>query len=816
MLRNFFLTAWRTLLRHRVNTMINVLGLSLGITICLVIFLLVRHELSYDRFHPDGDRIYRLVTHSSGPDGENDFAFINRPSPDGIRAELSGFQAVAAFDNLFSDVIVPKQGHAPTVFDAAKSGEQSSPIIFAQPQYFDIFKYQWLAGTPATLNDPFKVVLTRSEAERYFGRVDDPRQWLGRRLIYKDSLQTTVSGIIADWRQNSDFAFKDFISRSTIQHSFIAPMMEPDNWGNFDYDAQGLVKLAPGVTAAQIERQFLDFDKRHHVGPPDFKNAYHLQPLSDIHFDTRYFDDFSRQASLPTLYGLAAIAAFILLIAAINFINLSTAQSVRRAREIGVRKVLGGRRGALVIQFLCETLVLVLAATILSLIITNPLLTAFQGLLPRGVRLEVFQWPTAVFLTATVLLTSLLAGFYPARVLSGYTPAVSLKGQAPPSAGGKSGLRKALIVFQFTVSLIFIIGTLVIGRQIHFVLNSDLGFDHDAIVVIRTGQDGPQHHRSALANLIREIPGVQRIARNIEMPTAPGHPGTLLEYKEGGEHKVMASLDMVDTDYIHVFGMHLLAGRNLLPSDTNREILVNLTLTKQLGFRNPADALGHMVSSGQTRGMLPIVGVINDFHSTTMHQPITPFFLTQYEPAGQDISVKLSTKGQTADQLTTILAKMNAAWRSVYPDKKFDYTFFDESIAKLYDSERKTSRIMNIAMGIAIFISCLGLFGLAAFVAEQRTKEIGIRKVLGATVGDIVTMLSKDFVWLVGLAILIASPVAWYFMDRWLQDFVYRVPISWWIYALAGISAIAIALLTVSFQAVRAATANPVDSLRSE
>jgi putative ABC transport system permease protein len=811
MLLNFFKTAWRSLLRHKITTVINVLGLALGITVCLIIFLLLRFELSYDRFHPDRDRIYRIVAKSIRPDGERDFGFVTTALPDAARAEISGLESVVGFDNLYTSVIVPRQGQEPVLFDAAKSGEQASPIIIAQPQYFTVFHYRWLAGNAATaLNEPFKVVLTAKEATKYFG-LQDPDVWIGRRVIYKDSLAVTVSGIVADWKGNSDFAFQDFISFSTIRSSFLKDRFE-DSWGMWDYDVQAFVKLAPGVSPAQIERQLGPFIARHEVGPKEFHTDLSLQPLNDIHFSEKYADDFSRKVSLPALYGLAAIAAFILLIAAVNFINLSTAQSMRRSREIGVRKVLGGRRGALVLQFLCETLVLVLAAALLALLIANPLLAAFQSLLPRGVQLVVFQPSTLLFLAVTTLVTCLLAGFYPARVLSGYGPVESLKGQGVRQLNNKSYLRKALIVFQFTVSLILIIGTLIIARQIHFVLNGDLGFDHDAIVIIRAQQDKPEHRRAVLATKFREIPEVEMVARHVEAPTATGHPGTQISHNT---YKVSASLDMVDTGYIPLYGMHLVAGHNLYPSDTARGFVVNEICAQQLGFRHPADALGQMVQTGfGDKG--PIVGVIRDFHSKSMHEPITPFFLFSYEPAERDISVKLATKGRTADDMTALLGKLTKAWKEVYPNKKFDYAFFDETIARLYDKEQKTSGIMNIAMAIAIFISCLGLFGLATFVAEQRTKEIGIRKVLGATVTDIVAMLSKDFLWLVVLAIVIASPVAWYFMHKWLQDFAYRIPISWWIFAIAGACAVGVALLTVSYRAFRAATANPVDSLRTE
>jgi putative ABC transport system permease protein len=821
MLQNIFKTAWRNLVRHRVNTTINIAGLALGIVVCLIIFLLVRFELSYDRFHPDGERIYRVVARSVGPDGERSFGFVTTAMAGAVRSEVSGLESVAGFDNLNCSVTVPREGKESVVFDAPKRGEGVSSIIIAQPQHFDLFKYQWLAGNAATaLNDPFKVVLTKKQAERYLGPAD-PDQYLGRTLIYQDSLTVTVSGIVADWKENSDFAFSDFISFPTIKASFLRSDFE-ESWGMWDYDVQTFVKLAPGVSPARVDRQLAAMMERHRVGPKEFHTDLSLQPLSDIHYNEKYEDDYARKTSLPTLYGLAGIAAFILLIAAINFINLSTAQSVRRAREIGVRKVLGGRRGALVVQFLCETLVLVLAAAVLALLIADPLLLAFQSLLPRGVELHVFIWPTLWFLATIVLVTCLLAGFYPARVLSRYQPVLSLKGQGIQQLNNKSYLRKALIVFQFTVSLIFIIGTLIVTRQIHFMLSTDLGFDHDAIVIIGTPREGTGHPRATLAAKIREIPEVELVTRNIEAPTAMGHPGTFLALasaanaKMGDPGKIMASFDMVDTNYLRLFGMHLVVGRNLFQSDTIGEFLVNETAARQLGFRRPADALGQIVTCGMNNAKGSIVGVVQDFHSKSMHEPITPFFISTDRRSPRDISIKLATKGRTAEEMTAVLGKLEKAWKEVYPTKKFAYDFFDESIARLYDKEKKLAEILDLAMGIAIFISCLGLFGLAAWVAEQRTREIGIRKVLGATVMNIVGMLSRDFVWLVVLAIGIASPVAWYFMHQWLQDFVYRLPISWWIYAVAGFGAIAIAMVTVSFQAVRAAMANPVESLRAE
>ena len=576
MIQNYFKTAWRNLVRHKGNTTINILGLTLGITVCLIIFLLVRFELSYDNFHPDKDRIYRVVYHSQSPIGtKRDGGGTTSPLPDAARTELTGLETVAGFDVLYENVIVPREGKVNLVFDAVKYGEGAPKIVIAQPQYFDIFHYRWLAGNAATaLNEPYKVVLSAKEATRYFGPEGDPDGWLGRSLIYMDSLPVTVSGIVADWDRNSDFGFCDFISYSSIAHSFLKDYFRGTDWGSWDGAVQAFVKLTPGVTRARMGRQLQDFTRRHIKDQPGGSTVLSRQPLSDIHFNEKYKDSYTRVVNLPTLYGLMAIAVFILLIAAINFINLSTAQSVERAREIGVRKVLGGRRPAIILQFLSETLLIVLVATSLALAATGPLLSAFHSMLPAGIKLDLFNGPTILFIGGTALVTCLLAGFYPARVLSSYQPALSLKGRGAQQAGAGGGrLRKSLIVFQFTVSLVFIIGTLIIGRQIHFVLNTDLGFDRDAIVILRTGNDKPFNRRAVLAQKIRAIPGVQMVSRHMETPTAQGYHGTSVMYKGATDVTLDAAVEMSDTNYLPLYGLHLVAGRNLLPSDTIREFL---------------------------------------------------------------------------------------------------------------------------------------------------------------------------------------------------------------------------------------------------
>lgn len=821
MLKNYFKIAWRNLYRNKTYTLINVLGLVLGTCACLVIYVITSFELSYDTFHPGKERIYRIVAENLRHTGERrQFGFVTDPMAMTARAELSGLETVAGFYHYYTDVIIPDGKKVAKQFEKPKY-DIPSDIIVAEPQYFDIFKYQWLAGTPAlSLKEPFQVVLSEKEAHKYFGP-GSPDQFMGRQVIYADSLRLTVSGIVKDWSGNTDLGFKDFISAATIPHSLLANDIDLKSWGMWNYTTQAFVKLAPGVTRAQVERQLPAFAKKHLVEEEGDKVQLSLQPLSDIHFNNDFEDSFSRKAHLSTLFALMGIAAFILLIAAINFINFSTAQSIRRVREIGIRKVLGSRRIDLIMQFLVETLILTCLAVLISVILVNPVLSLFRAFIPAGVGFHLFSPSTLVFLSLLIIVTSVGAGFYPARFLSSYLPVISLKGEGYQQINQKSWLRHSLIIFQFTIALLFIIGTWIIGDQIRFLLSKDMGFSKDAIVNIQTpGGQAAAAKKDVLVQQIAELPGVAMVCTSEGTPAAKGHRGTEITYKGRHEIKLAAEMHVADDRFLSLYEMKLLAGRDLRHSDTMNEVLLNESCARGLGFTRPADAVGQLVESGQKdrpgQGMLPVVGVVADFHSRSLREPVRPVFITSNSGASRVISVKLSMQGRQVADLKALLTRMEASWKEAYPDKKFDYAFFDETIAAFYDKEQKTARIMNTAMLISIFISCMGLFGVTTFMAGQRTREIGIRKVLGASVAGIVRLLSIDFIRLVGIAILIATPIAWYGMHKWLQDFAYRTTISAWVFVLSGLIAILIALATISFQAIKAAIANPVKSLRSE
>ncbi|GAB2592795.1 permease prefix domain 2-containing transporter [Spirosoma areae] len=811
MLQNCIKTALRNLAKHKVSTLINLFGLTLGVTACLVIYIITNYELSYDTFHPDRERIYRLVGESQygNPSEKHPVGFIPNAVPEAIRKEIAGLETVAAFHNIESDVLIPNGREKPKRFESRRRTGGSADLVVVDPQYFDLFKYEWLAGNPKTaLNEPFTLVLTQQKARTYFG--DLPLdQLIGKEVIYQDSVRVSVVGIVKDWAHPTDFTFTDFISSATIRTSQLAREINLDEWNDIWSASQAFVKLPAGTTPAQLTPLFERFGKAHFQ--KEFKFTPGLQPLSDLHFNEAYQDNYSRKAHLPTLYGLMAIAGFILLIAAINFINLSTAQAVQRAKETGIRKVMGSSRRNLVLQFLSETAFLTFIAVLISAVLVNPILATFQSLTPKGLTFDLFSVQTLAFLLFVTVATSLLAGFYPSWVVSSYLPALVLKGQTALKGGQKGYLRKSLIVFQFTVSLVFIIRTLVVSRQLHFMRNKDLGFSTNAIVSIRpAGGDGKG---PVLAQKLKQLAGVERVTMEWFPPMGESYMVTKLKYRGMKEIEMDVSAKVGDENFIPLYQLRLLAGRNYLKSDSLRELVINATYANALGFKKPADALNQLIElQGKT---YPIVGVVADFHEQSFHEKIGAVFIANL-PQARNIGVKLATKGKQAGDVRATLASMEQQWKEVYPDTKFEYTFLDDSIAKLYEKEAKTGQLVNTATAIAILISCMGLFGLATFTAQQRTKEIGVRKVLGASVTSIVTLLSKDFMKLILIAILIASPLAWWAMNQWLRDFAYKIDIEWWVFAGAGLLAVGIALLTVGFQSVKAALTNPVRSLRTE
>ncbi|WP_332368008.1 permease prefix domain 2-containing transporter [Spirosoma telluris] len=582
MLRNYFKTSIRNLTKHKVSTLINLFGLTLGVTACLVIYLITNYELSYDTFHPDRERIYRLVGESQygKPAGEkHPVGFIPNAVPGAIRKEITGIETVAAFHNISSDVLIPNGKEKPKRFEGKKHNE----IIVVEPQYFDIFTYTWLAGNPKTaLTEPFKLVLSERKARTYFGNLP-LEKIIGKEVIYQDSVRVSVAGIVQAWKQPTDLVFTDFISFATIQASQFKRDIDLNQWNDIWSASQAFVKLPKGTMPDQLTAQFSRFSKAHYTKEMDLNFIPALQPLSDLHFNDNYADNYSRKAHLPTLYGLMAIAGFILLIAAINFINLSTAQSVQRAKETGIRKVMGSSRANLIFQFLSETTYLTVLAVLISLALVSPILSVFQSLTPEGLTFDLFNWQTLIFLGVVTVTTSLLSGFYPSWVLSSYVPVLTLKGQTALTGGQKGYLRKGLIVFQFTVSLVFIIGTLMVTRQLNFMRNKDLGFTTDAVIEVHTLRDD---RSLVLAQKIRQLAGVERATLQWFPPMGQAYMVTKLNYRGKKNIEMDVSAKVGDENFIPLYKLRLLAGRNYMKSDSLREMVINTTYAKALGFKN--------------------------------------------------------------------------------------------------------------------------------------------------------------------------------------------------------------------------------------
>jgi putative ABC transport system permease protein len=822
MIKNYFKIAFRGFWKHKLFTLINIIGLSIGISAALVIYLIVHFDFTFDKFHKDSNRIYRVVSNFSfqGEKGYN--SGICGPLPEAVKSQVTGVEVAAPFYTLSGpNVFIPGKGNVPVRF---KSQEN---MVLASPGYFKIFNYKWLAGSPKNaLSAPNQVVLTSEQAKKYFSSLPYS-QMIGKIVTY-DTIKTTVTGVVESFAENTDFTFHDFISYSTgTVNKDLIDQMQLKEWESTNSASQLFVKLLPSANVSQIEKQLNDILKKNSPPRPESKGNTHgfsLQPLNDVHFNERYgnFDN-GRIASKTTLYGLLIIAAFLLLLGCINFINLTTAQATQRAKEIGIRKTMGSSRAQLVIQFLSETFLITLVAVIISAALAPVILKLFADFIPAGIKANIFSQPSLIlFLLLLTMVVSVLSGFYPAVMLSGYKPAMVLKNQAASNSSKtrNAWLRKSLTVTQFVIAQFFIMATVLVSKQIYYALHKDMGFKKEAIVIINS----PWKNRVAsknqvFLNKLRSMPQVDMISVGNAPPSSGNTNSTIVVYRDGKkEVKTEVFLKFGDENYIPLYKIKLIAGRGLQPGDTSKSVVINTTYSKILGFESPREALGKMLNNFNGTKNLKVVGVVADFHQKSLHEPIKPLaiFTSTNNYQNGTFHISLKPQSSTGDEWKTAIATIGKSWKEIYPDDDFEYHFFDETIAKFYEREQHTSTLLTWATGLSIFISCLGLLGLAIYTTNQRTKEIGVRKVLGATVSQIVTLLSTELVLLIILAFVIVTPIGWWAMNKWMQQFADRTSISWWVFAASGAGMLLAAVFTSSFQTVKAAIANPVKSLRSE
>lgn len=817
MIKTYLFTAMRSLWKNKGFTALNMLGMAIGISAALVIYLLVTFDFSYEKGVPDHQRIYRVVSNFTSIDDKMYNRGVNAPLANGVAANIAGIEAAAPFRELNDLLKVTVDPNS----EQRRSFRNQEKFFYANPEFFKILQYKWLLGAPENaLSAPNQVVLTSKTAGIYFPNVPVD-QLAGKTLHFDDSITVTISGVVADPEFNTEFRFKGFVSYSTIAGT----KLQPNDWllwDNTTSSQQLLVKLPKGANPHLIEQSITSFYRRNHPKEPNSTDDqyYTLQPLTDIHFNADYGNFDERLAHKPTLYGLLVIAGFLLLLGCINFINLTTAQSSKRAKEIGIRKTMGSSKKQLVWQFMSETLLLTLMATVLSIILAPVLLKVFADFIPPEVRFPGENaWRTFGFLAIVVLVVGFLSGIYPALVLSGYKPIQVLKNYSPSGNAHtrKATLRKTLTISQFVVAQVFIAATMLVGKQVKFTLSKDIGVRKDAIVFVRTPFARKENHnRKLFLSRVAAIPEVAMASMGGNPPNSQGMWTSTINYKDGGKNdlEINAEIKVGDTNYIRLYDLKLAAGRGLRASDTLSELLINESYAQMLGFKNPEDAVG--VNMMWDDKYLPVAGVLKNFNSKSLHSGIRPLVLRNDAINQSIIHILLRPQNASGTSWATALKKVETIFKELFTEMDYRATFFDESLARAYDTEQKASKLLLWTAGLAVLISCLGLLGLVTFTTTQRTKEIGVRKVLGASVSQIVTLLSKDILVLVAVALIIAIPISWMGLHHWLQQFAYRTSISWWVFAATGGLMLLVALLTLSIQTVRAALVDPVKSLRSE
>lgn len=801
MLKNHFKTAIRNLLRHKSNAVINVAGLTVGFAAFLLIFLVVQYEESFDGFHTKKDRIYRVVRIGRNPVNRGYRTGVPVPVTSAIRAELPEVANAAAITKSgdVQIIVTAKDG------SVLKGFKETSGVFFAEPQFFQLFDFKLVDGDIKTaISEPNTVLLTKATASKYFGG------WKGivGKMFKMDGVFVKVTGVLDNPPPNTDFPIKAVLSYTTLYNQNTLSNWSGINDGNYCF-----VELASGHTLRQLTKSLSDFTNRH-IKPinPDYNLS--PQPLNELHYDERYGNYTGRTFSKDLILALSLIGLFLLIVACVNFINLTVAQAVNRSREVGVRKVLGGSRVQLIFQFLGETGITSLLAMFISLIIVVITIPAINNLLEIHLTATTLYSPRLMlFLSGSLVLVSFLSGFYPALVLSGFKPVTVLKGAAGSDQKRGVLFRRGLVVFQFVIAQGLIIGTLVVASQMDYFRTADMGFRKDAVIYARFPNDRLGGTKiDYLHNELLNVPGVEKLSFSMFLPSS-NDGGSFTDLNKEG-HKgitpdVIVNIKMAEPDFFDVYKLPIVAGRVYFASDTIHEYVVNETVIRKLGIRDPKDAIGMPVTvGGQT---FPIVGVMKDFHTNSLRDPIDPVVMTTNKNGYRVANIKIDLR-----KTKSITAAMERLWKRDFPEFTLEYNFVDQTITNYYKQENQLSKLYTIFSGIAIFISCLGLYGLISFMAIQRRKEIGIRKVLGAPVKDIVILLSREFTMLVIVAFLIAAPLAWYFMHQWLQGYTYHIMIGLWFFAATIFSSIIIAWLTVGYTAIKAALANPVNSLRTE
>lgn len=809
MIRNYFITAYRNLKRNKIYALLNIAGLALGIGCATVIYKVIDYELSFDKHHSNYDNIYRVVRYNQLNETNRHDSGAAHPLGRTLRADFPMLKETATIDFRPSLQVSIK----------TESGDYRrfldyDGVTFAEPNVFNILDFKWLAGNPETaIQNPNEVVLSAGWMEKFFGySAEQANLAVGRVINLDEKKDLTVVGVYEDFPETTDFPFKMVVNYWTLD-GFSRYFGGGERWNSVSSTTSCLVLLDDNTSPDDVERLLPDFLDKHIQEDESQRLTLLLQPMSDIHFSSLFYNYSERNMRKEILAALAIIGFVLVITACINFINLATAQAVKRSKEIGIRKVLGGYRGQLVWQFLSETFIITFFAVIVSLGVAEVLLVNLADILSYRPHLELISDPFfGVFLLGITLFVGLLSGLYPAFLLSKVEAVKAIKSKLMWSISGGFSLRRALVIFQFGISQLLIICTLVVVAQMDFFKSKELGFQTEAIILTYLPDSDPSvldRLREGLAS----HPEVEAVSFGLSAPTGESNSFSNFNYAPANyEEQPRASFKMVDQHYIDLFGLELIEGRKLRKNDSS-SIVINEEMVKQMGLMDPSEAIGENIRTGYDgeRDGLNIVGVIRNFHSNSLARGLDNIVLLTTPKIFTEMAVKFN-KGSLENARSIV----EREWSTAFPTRVFDFDFYDEQLAQNYEAEQSNAELLTIFSIIAIFIGCLGLYGLVTFLANQKTKEIGVRKVLGASLTDILKIFTKELVVLMIVAFIIAAPIGFFSMESWLQNFEYKIALGPFIFVKAILATMIIALLTMGYRSIKAALANPSESLKDE
>lgn len=803
MFKNYLITAWRKLSREKGSTLLNISGLTLGITCSLILFLLVKHLSSFDNYHSKRDRIYRVVTESDGNSGRFYTPGVPAVLPDAFQGDYPEAEEVTFTSYRANSMVTIPQANG-----ESKRYNEERGVVFAQPNFFKIFDRPLIMGSAEKgLDDPNEAIISKRLALKYFGKEDV----IGE-VVKFDTMEYKITAVMADYPDNTDFPFDLMLSYISIKKA-----RDENGWNSIWSDEQCYFLLKEGESIATLEKRVPAFVEKY-VGKENYDHqTFTFQPLATLHFDDRYETYTYSTAPKEMLISLAVVAAFLIVTACINFINLATAEAIKRSKEVGIRKTLGSSRGQLVRQFLGETTLVTVVAMLVSLGVTQLLLGFLNSFLELNLALNFTSdgllW---VFIISVTAVVSLLSGLYPSFVISGFKPVLALKNKISSRSTSGYNLRRGLVVLQFVISQFFIIGTIVLINQMNYFQKKSLGFRQDAVITVPIPEtenpaagDGVSKMRT-LREEVSKLAGVETASLSSTPPSSGSVNGTSFRLEGEGEDKRKdTAIKQIDGNYLDLYGLELVAGTGIGDYDTAHNFIVNEQLVKVAGFDDPKDIIGKNIRFwGRT---LPVVGVVKNFHTVSLRDPIGPVVLMNRIRGYQTLSLRINPA-----QVQEVISQVKPKWEAAYPEYIFDYTFLDEQIREFYEGEQRMSILLSVFTSMAIFIGCLGLFGLATFMANQKTKEIGVRKVLGASVEGIILRFSAEYVKLIVIGFVLAAPLAWFVMNEWLNGFAYKITIGAGVFLVGLGVTLFIAVLTVGYKSFKAAVVNPVNSLRYE